>query len=149
MGLLVGAGLGGFLDGILLHQVLQWHQMLTSRLPPVTLQNVELNMRWDGFFHAGTWALTAAGLWLLWREWRAGRQPPTATALAGALLAGWGGFKLVEGLANHHLLGIHHVRHGPDELAWDLGFLVIGVLLAAGGAALLRGPGPLSQGRGS
>jgi uncharacterized membrane protein len=25
----MGLGLGGFLDGIVLHQVLQWHHMLT------------------------------------------------------------------------------------------------------------------------
>jgi len=29
-GIILGVGLGGFLDGILLHQVLQWHHMLTS-----------------------------------------------------------------------------------------------------------------------
>jgi uncharacterized membrane protein len=29
-GILLGIGLGGFVDGILLHQILQWHHMLTS-----------------------------------------------------------------------------------------------------------------------
>ena len=29
-GILFGLGLGGFFDGIILHQVLQWHHMLTS-----------------------------------------------------------------------------------------------------------------------
>ncbi|WP_407319173.1 DUF2243 domain-containing protein [Isoptericola halotolerans] len=29
-GILLGVGLGGFVDGILLHQILQWHHMLTS-----------------------------------------------------------------------------------------------------------------------
>ena len=29
-GVLFGLGLGGFFDGIVLHQVLQWHHMLTS-----------------------------------------------------------------------------------------------------------------------
>ena len=29
-GILFGLGLGGFFDGIVLHQVLQWHHMLTS-----------------------------------------------------------------------------------------------------------------------
>ena len=29
-GLLLGLGLGGFLDGILMHQVLQWHHLLTD-----------------------------------------------------------------------------------------------------------------------
>jgi uncharacterized membrane protein len=29
-GILLGLGLGGFFDGIIWHQVLQWHHMLTS-----------------------------------------------------------------------------------------------------------------------
>src|SRR4051794_35429080 len=29
-GTILGVGLGGFVDGILLHQILQWHHMLTS-----------------------------------------------------------------------------------------------------------------------
>ncbi|MGD9755596.1 MAG: DUF2243 domain-containing protein, partial [Acidimicrobiia bacterium] len=29
-GLLIGIGLGGFVDGIVLHQVLQWHHLLTN-----------------------------------------------------------------------------------------------------------------------
>jgi uncharacterized membrane protein len=30
VGVLFGLGLGGFFDGIVLHQVLQWHHMLSS-----------------------------------------------------------------------------------------------------------------------
>jgi uncharacterized membrane protein len=29
-GLLLGAGLGGFFDGILFHQLLQWHNMVSG-----------------------------------------------------------------------------------------------------------------------
>jgi uncharacterized membrane protein len=29
-GLLLGIGLGGFVDGIVAHQILQWHHMLTG-----------------------------------------------------------------------------------------------------------------------
>jgi uncharacterized membrane protein len=29
-GLVLGVGLAGFLDGIILHQILQWHHMLSS-----------------------------------------------------------------------------------------------------------------------
>ena len=29
-GILLGIGLGGFVDGIVLHQILQWHHMLSS-----------------------------------------------------------------------------------------------------------------------
>ena len=60
----------------------------------------------------------------------------------GALLAGWGGFNLVEGLINHHLLGLHHVRDdlgGP--LAWDLGFLALGAAQLVAGMLLIRAGG--------
>ncbi len=32
-GLFLGLGLGGFVDGIALHQIVQWHHMLSSRVP--------------------------------------------------------------------------------------------------------------------
>ena len=55
-GLLFGLGLGGFFDGILLHQVLQWHHMLTSAgYPPDSVQNLQVNTRWDGLFHLSTY----------------------------------------------------------------------------------------------
>src|SRR6187551_1598945 len=46
-GILIGAGLGGFLDGVLLHQILQWHNMLSSVRPPVDLVSMKYNMVWD------------------------------------------------------------------------------------------------------
>jgi uncharacterized membrane protein len=55
------------------------------------------------------------------------------------MLAGWGAFNLVEGLVDHQILGIHHLRDdlgGP--LAWDLGFLAFGALLVAAGGALIE-----------
>jgi uncharacterized membrane protein len=53
-------------------------------------------------------------------------------------LIGWGGFNLVEGLVDHHLLGVHHVRDDLGApLGWDLGFLVFGALLVVVGAVLM------------
>ncbi|ATB45359.1 DUF2243 domain-containing protein [Corallococcus macrosporus] len=66
-GLLLGVGLGGFVDGILLHQILQWHHMLSTPLPPDDVVNIKVNMFWDGLFHAFTWLVTLAGVWALWR----------------------------------------------------------------------------------
>jgi uncharacterized membrane protein len=54
------------------------------------------------------------------------------------ILAGWGLFNLVEGIVDHHILGLHHVRSGEAEWAYDLGFLVLGAALLAGGLALAR-----------
>jgi uncharacterized membrane protein len=137
-GLLLGVGLGGFVDGILLHQLLQWHNMLSSLLPPDDLVRAKVNMFWDGLFHAFTWLMTAGGLGLLWRAGQRPEVPWSTRTLLGALLGGWGLFNTVEGLIDHQLLGVHHVKPGPHALAWDLGFLAFGVLLLAGGGALLR-----------
>lgn len=129
----LGLGLGGFIDGIVFHQILQWHQMLSAEHPPNTLENMQLNTLWDGLFHASTWILTAVGLVLLWRALQNRSQRLPGRILAGGLLMGWGIFNLVEGIINHFILGIHHVRPGPNQLAYDVGFLVLGALLVAGG----------------
>ena len=59
-------------------------------------------------------------------------------ALWGWILVGWGLFNLVEGVIDHHILGIHHVRSGPNQLGWDLGFLALGAVLVVGGWLLTR-----------
>src|SRR4051794_21167202 len=68
-GILFGLGLGGFFDGIILHQVLQWHHMLTSNGYPLTsLHNLEVNTLWDGVFHLTTYVFVVAGLIILWKK---------------------------------------------------------------------------------
>lgn len=68
-GIFLGLGLGGFFDGIILHQVLQWHHMLTSAgYPADTLGNLEMNVTWDGLFHISTYILTLTGMTILWRK---------------------------------------------------------------------------------
>jgi uncharacterized membrane protein len=138
-GLLLGIGLGGFVDGIVLHQILQWHHLLSSTgdHPATTVAGLEANTLADGLFHAATWLATVAGVWLLWRAERA-RVRWTGRELLGAALAGWGVFNLVEGLVDHQILGLHHVRPGEYELAYDLGFLALGAILLLAGAALVR-----------
>jgi uncharacterized membrane protein len=54
------------------------------------------------------------------------------------LLVGWGTFNVVEGLVDHHLLNLHHVRPGPDELLYDVAFLAWGALMVLAGWALVR-----------
>lgn len=132
---LLGVGLGGFVDGIVAHQILQWHHMLSHVEEVSTVAGLQQNTLADGLFHAFAWACTLAGLILV----LAGTARMPGGAWAGLILAGWGGFNLAEGLVNHQLLGIHHVRDdlgGP--LAWDLGFLMIGALQVAAGLGLYR-----------
>jgi uncharacterized membrane protein len=140
--ILLGVGLGGFVDGILLHQILQWHHMVSSAgWPPDNLHNLQVNTLADGLFHAGAWLCVLAGLLDLWRMVRRPHPPWRWRRLLGGLLLGFGGFNLVEGLIDHQLLGLHHVNEtAPPErwLLWDLCFLAWGLALAAGGWGLLR-----------
>jgi uncharacterized membrane protein len=138
-GVLLGIGLGGFVDGIVLHQILQWHHMLTSEgsYPATTVSGLEENTLWDGLFHAATWVAVTVGLYLLWHRMPTLRVS-AGRALVGWMLLGWGAFNLVEGIVDHHLLGIHHVRTGGNETAWDLAFLAVGAVLALAGWMLSR-----------
>jgi uncharacterized membrane protein len=151
-GTLLGSGLGGFIDGIVLHQLLQWHNLLSAVVPPLDLASAKYNMLWDGVFHAFTWILTAAGLALLWRSMHAQRAMGATRTLVGSLALGWGSFNFVEGIIDHHLLGVHHVRPGPAQMAWDLGFLMFGiVLMVLGGVLVSAGraswtPEPVAEG---
>jgi uncharacterized membrane protein len=152
-GFVLGLGLGGFIDGIVLHQILQWHHLLTGEEggePMDTVAGLEANTLADGFFHLATWLLVLLGTGLMLRAWQRGELAPPWSAHAGLLLAGWGVFNVVEGLVDHQLLGIHHVRDdlgGP--VGWDLGFLGLGLALIVAGAALVshsagRRPAPRS-----
>jgi uncharacterized membrane protein len=129
-GLLMGLGFGGFVDGIVLHEILQWHHMISNAEPTDTLAGLELNVVADGFFHVGTWLLVMAGTILTVRSWRQGRLAPNWSFHLGLLL-----------------LGVHHVRDdlcGPRS--WDIGFLVFGVVqIVVGWLIHRRGARSLSQ----
>ena len=143
----LGVGLGGFVDGILLHQLLQWHHMLsaTDSYPPDTLPGLRMNTVWDGAFHTVTWLAVLAGLGLLYARVTAARgRVWRSRALWGWMLVGWGLFNLVEGVVDHHILGIHHVRAGAHQLWWDLGFLAWGAVLVVAGWLLQRGATPVA-----
>jgi uncharacterized membrane protein len=152
-GLLLGLGLGGFIDGIVLHQILQWHHMLTdygrySAFPATNVSDLEDNNLADGLFHASTWLFIAVGLFWLWRALNRPHRPFDVRALIGLLLAGWGIFNIVEGVIDHHILTVHHVRDDVSEpLLWDLGFLVLGAALLILGTTLYRSVGREGEAR--
>lgn len=137
-GTLLGIGLGGFIDGILFHQILQVHNMLSARFPKTSIANIEINMFWDGLFHAFTWLMTAIGLAMLWSAVRRSDVVLSTRSLVGSLVMGWGIFNLVEGTINHLILNIHHVVEGPDHLPYDLAFLASGVVMILAGISLIR-----------
>lgn len=135
----LGIGLGGFAAGIVLHQILQWHEMLSNKLPPDTLVNKSVNMFWDGIFHAYTLLATILGVILLWQLLKRKHINRSGYLLSGGMLLGWGLFNIVEGIIDHLILCVHHVRElSSNRSAWDYGFLGFGLLLLAVGWILAR-----------
>jgi uncharacterized membrane protein len=126
-GYLLGLALGGFFDGILLHQVLQWHHLL-SLAPGEDFQRIEVQVLWDGLFHVLMYAIAVGGLWLLWSARLAFAEPAEGRRLLAAVLIGFGLWNLTDVAAFHWLLGIHRIRvdvPADDRLRWDLLWLAL------------------------
>lgn len=135
----LGIGMGGFADGIILHQVLQWHEMLTAKIPADTLVAKSVNMFWDGVFHSFTLLTTLRGIYLLWKLLQKQNINRSGYLMSGGMLMGWGLFNLVEGIIDHHILGLHNVRElAASQDAWNYGFLAFGVVLLGVGWALVK-----------
>lgn len=140
-GILFGLGLGGFFDGNVLHQLLQWHHMLSSWYPVNTIENLQLNTFWDGIFHSATYLFVIAGLFILWRTAKRRHLYWPSKLLVGSMLIGFGAFNVVEGLVNHQLLGIHHVNELVDPttwIYWDIGFIAWGAAMLIVGLYLVQ-----------
>ncbi|MEV4316335.1 DUF2243 domain-containing protein [Actinocrispum sp. NPDC049592] len=135
--LTIGLGAGGFADGIVLHQLLEWHHMLSSWYPLTDPASLKVNMVADGLFHLLCLVLVLVGVVLLVRAVPAAPRRRGRRAF-GWILAGWGWFNLVEGVADHLVLGVHHVHSGPGQLAYDLAFLAFGAALVLIGTLLGR-----------
>ncbi len=101
-GIFLGLGLGGFFDGIVLHQLLQWHHLVTSAgYPPDTVENLKVNTFWDGLFHTLKYVFVVTGLAILWRNVRRGRVRWPSRLLLGSILMGFGLVNLIEGTISH------------------------------------------------
>jgi|KBSMisStaDraftv2_1062788.scaffolds.fasta_scaffold787308_1 uncharacterized membrane protein len=141
-GIFFGLGLGGFFDGIVLHQILQWHHMLTSDgYPANSIHNLQVNTLWDGVFHAATYVFVVIGLVLLWRNAHRDHVWWSTKLLVGTMLIGFGLFNVIEGVVDHHVLGIHHVNETAPRaqwIYWDLGFLAWGIVMLAVGWVIVR-----------
>jgi uncharacterized membrane protein len=136
----LGFGLGGLVDGIVLHQVLQWHNLVSGQVANTTLAGLRTNLFWDGVFHLTTTALVVAGFLALWRAWQGPRHAGgDLRALLGLVLVGWGAFHVVDQFVFHLLLGLHDIRDdAPNVGLYNWGFFAVGVALAGLGTLLWR-----------
>jgi uncharacterized membrane protein len=139
-GFWLGFALGGFFDGIILHQILQWHHLLSGVAPTATLGDLRFQVLADGVFHAAHYLLAALGLWLLWRGRRGLASPGADHRLIGWALLGFGAWHVVDAVLVHWILQLHRIRMDVDNpLLWDLLWLVpFGVLFVVAGFWLLR-----------
>ena len=134
---ITGFGLGAFLDGIVLHQVLQWHHLVEARSPADDLDGLQANVAWDGAFHLVSWLVVLVGVLWLVRRAADVRQLGTRRVV-GLLLVGWGTFNVVDEVVFHLLLEAHHIRMVEDYLVYDLAYTALGVVLVLGGVLLGR-----------
>ncbi len=140
-GMLLGLGLGAFFDGIVFHQLLQWHHMLSGWYPLDSIENITLNTTWDGIFHSTAYVLVLAGLYLLWQRARRGELRWPRAQCLGTMLIGWGIFNLVEGVVDHQILRLHQVNETVAEgqrIFWDIGFLLWGAAMIVMGVVMAR-----------
>ena len=138
---LLGLGLGAFFDGIVFHQLLQWHHMLSGWYPLNSLDNIRLNTTWDGIFHSAAYVLLLAGLYRLWQRARRGDTWWSLQQCLGAILLGWGTFNLIEGVIDHEILRLHQVNEtvpADQRIFWDIGFLLWGAAMLIMGAGMVR-----------
>lgn len=138
-GMVLGFSLGGFFDGILLHQILQWHHLLSLVRG---IADLRMQVLWDGYFHALMYVIAVVGLWGLWRAHRRGEEA-RGRQLFGALLVGFGVWHVADSVLSHWLLGIHRIKLDSESpLVWDLiWFVVFGLAPLVAGWALSRGGG--------
>jgi uncharacterized membrane protein len=115
--------------------------MLSSWYPVNSIENLELNTRWDGVFHSATYLFVLIGLYLLWRAAHRRHLYWSTKLFFGTMLWGFGIFNTVEGTVDHHLLGIHHVNETVARQywpIWDAAFTLWGVSMILIGWLVMR-----------
>ena len=143
-GIIVGIGLGGLFDSFMFHKILQWHQMLSNVIPADSIENIQRLMVFDGYFDAFNFAVLLIGATTLWRAGYYRVAMPSLGPFMGQMLFGAGLFNLVEGVIDHHVLGIHNVRQVPEYAYYNWGFLALAAVLPIALGWLLMGTGRTS-----
>ncbi len=135
----LGIGFGGFADGIVLHQILQVHEMLSNKIPATNYIGKSVNMFWDGIFHAFCLIVALIGVVLLWKVMQRQDADRSGKLLVAGLLFGWGIFNLVEGIIDHQLLKLHNViENSTNHAVGNYLFLGVSVGIVIAGWILME-----------
>jgi uncharacterized membrane protein len=129
-GVLLGVGLAGTLDEVILHQILHWHHFYDRSSSAAGLVS-------NGLFHPASTMFLVAGAYRLWIDRAQPYRGWLRSLLAGVLL-GLGGFNLYDGTVQHKLLHLHQVR--PDAENWlpyDIAFIGVAAALLLAGIIIL------------
>ncbi len=132
IGVLLGIGVIGTLDEVVLHQLLQWHNFYVHTTSYWRIVS-------DGIFHLVSSALLVIGALLLWARGYQLGAPGEGRALLAGLLLGMGGFNLYDGIIQHKILQLHPVREGVANIVpYDLAFNGVALALLLAGWWLWR-----------
>ena len=132
IGVILGIGIAGTLDEVILHQLLQWHNYYVHTTESGRIIS-------DGLFHLVSSSCLLLGALLLWHRRQAARKPEDGRLLVSGVLLGLGGFNLFDGTIQHKVLRFHQVREGvANTLPYDLGFIGIALTVFVLGWLLRR-----------
>src|SRR5690606_17787501 len=81
--IMIGFALGGFFDGILLHQILQWHHLLSGL---EAARDIRFQVMADGLFHLAMYVLALAGVTMILL--RPARERGSSRAIVRLLMLG-------------------------------------------------------------
>jgi uncharacterized membrane protein len=135
---LTGVGLAGLVDVIVFHQLLGWHHFYDRSTMAVGLTS-------DGLLDLALAVALVVGLVAL--EETAGPVARWGRHTWGAILAGFGGFNLFDGVVDHKLLRLHQIRPGvADQFPYDAVWIGLSLLILAVGVGLVRGDAQAGRG---
>ena len=121
----IGVGMMAAVDVVVFHQILHWHHFY---------DRADLALLSDGLLHAGELLALAVGFFWFAHLRRRGVLD-SAAAWSGFLL-GAGAFQLFDGIVNHKVLRLHHIRYGVELWPYDLAWNLTGAALVLAGSFL-------------
>lgn len=143
--LMVGFALGGFFDGIVLHQILQWHHLLSGMNEPLG-SDLQFQIVMDGLFHLIMYLVAICAMVLL-VSGRAIPRPDRAPSVLRPVLIGFAVWHVADAILSHWLLGLHRIRMDSETpLAWDVAWLIAFGILPLIIAFLLPSQGGSTRG---